>query len=59
MEFKLKDYHRNVPDDKLLNDVKRVADLLGVEILSKGKYQEYGRFSSSTIEKRFGLWTAL
>lgn len=56
LEFKLNDYHRNVSDENLLDDVKRVADLLGSDILTREAYKKYGKYSSSTIEKRFGSW---
>ena len=56
MKFELNEYHRNVPDQDLLDDVKRVADLLETDILSRDIYKKYGKYSSSTIEKRFGSW---
>ncbi len=28
MKFKLNDYHRNVPDNELIDDLKRVASLI-------------------------------
>ena len=34
MEFVLNEYHRNTPDEELIEDVKRVADLLKKESLS-------------------------
>lgn len=58
MDFKLNEYHRNVSDEKLLDDIKRVADLLDVGILPRDVYKKYGKYSSSTIEKRFGSWSA-
>lgn len=56
MKFELNEYHRNVPNQDLLDDVKRVADLLETDILSRNIYNKYGKYSSSTIEKRFGSW---
>ena len=56
MEFKLNEYHRNISEQELLDDVKRVANLLDTEILSRDTYKKYGKYSSSTVEKRFGSW---
>ena len=57
MEFKLNEYHRNVIERELLDDVKRVAQLLNTRVLYRDQYKEYGKYSPSTIERRFGSWT--
>ena len=57
MEFKLNEYHRNVSDQELLDDVTRVAQMLNTSVLYREKYKEYGKYSPSTIERRFGSWT--
>ena len=57
MEFKLNEYHHNVSDEELLNDIKRVAQLLNTRVLYRDKYKEYGMYSYSTIERHFGTWT--
>ena len=57
MEFKLNEFHRNVSDEELLNDIKRVAQLLNTRVLYRDKYKEYGKYSYSTIERHFGTWT--
>lgn len=56
MKFELNEYHRDIPDQDLLDDVKRVADSLGTNLLSRDIYNKYGKYSSSTIERRFGSW---
>jgi len=56
MEFKLNDYHRNVPDQELLDDLKRVANKLGKKYLTKRDYDGPGKYSSGTIQRRFGVW---
>lgn len=56
MEFKLNEHHRNTTDQELLDDIKIVADLLGTEILSRDMYNKNGKFSGTTIERRFGTW---
>ena len=56
MECVLNEYHRNTPDEELIEDVKRVADLLKKESLSCKDYSSHGRFSYGTLRNRFGSW---
>jgi len=56
MDFVLNEYHRNVSEEELLNDLRRVAELLNSDSFSRSKYQKYGKFSYSTITRRFGSW---
>lgn len=56
MEFVLNDYHRNISDDELVNDLLRVASLLEKDTLTKWEYAVQGKFHSNTIEKRFESW---
>ena len=57
MEFKLKDYHRNVSDEELLQDLIRVAKALGKDCLSIDEYRSNGgKYHPSTITHRLGGW---
>lgn len=56
MEFKLNEYHRNVPDRELLNDLLRVAKLLNQKSLTSEEYSKYGKYNVSTICRRFSKW---
>lgn len=56
MEFKLNEYHRDVSDEELLDDLRRVAELLSKENLTMSEYQENGKYHPSTIANRFGGW---
>ena len=56
MEFKLNDFHRNIPDEELLGDMIAVANSLGIETLTTEKYNEYGKYNHTTISRRFGSW---
>ena len=56
MEFKLNEYHRDVSDEELLDDLRRVAELLSKENLTRSEYQENGKYHPSTIANRFGGW---
>jgi Homing endonuclease associated repeat/HNH endonuclease len=56
MKFELKPYNRNTPDQELLDDLKRVAKGFTSDKITKSDYDKKGKFSSGTIEKRFGNW---
>ena len=56
MEFKLNEYHRDVSDEELLEDLRRVAELLKTDCFSRSEYQKHGKYGSSTITRRFGSW---
>lgn len=58
MEFKLNEYHRNVPDEELIDDVKRVAKELNKTSLTRDEYSSNGKYHRSTISNRFGGWNA-
>ena len=52
----MNEYHRDIADEELLEDLKRVAELIGMRRLSQSDYGKHGKYSASTIEKRFGGW---
>jgi len=53
MKYELTIYNRDVSDSDLLNDLKQVAQ--DQEITTK-EYNIKGKYSSSTMMKRFGNW---
>lgn len=56
MEFKLNDYHQGVNDEELLNDVKRVSELVGDVYISISLYKQHGKYGATTFIKRFESW---
>jgi len=52
----LNEYHRDISDEELLDDLRRVAELLNKENLSMPEYQKNGKYHPSTIAHRFGSW---
>lgn len=56
MRFELEPYHRNVTDNELIEDLKRVAQQLGKNTLTNIEYNHFGNFYSSTLRRRFGSW---
>jgi len=56
MKFELEPYHRNVPNQVLLNDLIRVSRKLGKDRVTIDEYNEHGDFHSTTLTRRFGPW---
>jgi hypothetical protein len=54
MEFRLKKYHRNIPDDEFIEDVSTVATKLGKNKVTKAEYEVHGKFHPDTLCNRFG-----
>lgn len=56
MKFELEDFHRNITDEELLADMKRVAVELKQKFLTTRQQDEHGKYRSNTMIKRFGSW---
>ncbi len=58
MQFKLEIFHRDISDEDLLADLRRVESSLKTRArkLSFRAYRQSGKYSSSTIAERFGSW---
>lgn len=57
MKYQLKDFHRNIPDSDLLDDLRAVAEKLGTKKLSSREYNDNGaKYTAGTIAARFGSW---
>ena len=56
MKYELNVYHRDTPEQELLQDLKNVALKLGKDTVTKIEYNENGKYSSGTLERRFGSW---
>ena len=54
MKFELNEYHRNVSDEELIADVKRVAIKLGKNTLTGDEYLLHGKYHLSTVRRRLG-----
>jgi 5-methylcytosine-specific restriction endonuclease McrA len=53
MKFELEDFHRDIPDEKLIDDIRQVAAKLKQNSLTTRQYDEHGKYSSQTIISRF------
>lgn len=54
--FELKPYNRDVPDALLLENLRDVAARLG-RSPTASEYNEFGKYHSSTLARRFGKWS--
>ena len=56
MRYELEVHHRNVPNDELIAELRRVAELLDRSSVTIDQFNEHGKFHSSTLSRRFGSW---
>ncbi len=56
MKFELKTYNRNITNEDLLNDLKKVAKELGKETIIIEEYNKKGKYSIQTFAVHFGSW---
>lgn len=56
MDFKLRTNARYFNNEDLLNDLKRVAGLLGKNAVPEREYKKLGRFSDGVYINRFHSW---
>jgi hypothetical protein len=56
MQFELGPYHRNIPEDELVADLRAVAERFPDQPLTHALYNEHGRFHSATLHSRLGGW---
>jgi Homing endonuclease associated repeat/HNH endonuclease len=56
MKFELEPNNRNVTNQELIDDLKRIAVELGKGKVTVKEYNEFGKFHSSTLAERFGGW---
>jgi hypothetical protein len=55
MKFQLEKFHRNIPDEELIADFKRVANEIE-KSPTIDEYNERGSYHSMTLTRRFGSW---
>jgi HNH endonuclease/Homing endonuclease associated repeat len=56
MEFHLQPFHKNVPSDVLIDDLRATARRLGKTIISADLYTRHGTYNATTLARRFGKW---
>lgn len=60
MQFQLENFHRDVPSEELLADLRQAEETLKTQgrKLSFRTYADAGRFSAGTVAERFGTWNS-
>ncbi len=58
MKYELEPYHRDTPDEELLEDLRRVAREVGKNRVTIDEYNDRGRFHAATLKRHFGSWFA-
>lgn len=58
MRFELSHDRRNISDDDLLSDLRRVASEHSEAQVKQRTYKDYGKYGVTTIIRRFGSWNA-
>ncbi|HNY40667.1 MAG TPA: HNH endonuclease [Bryobacteraceae bacterium] len=56
MPFELQHDRRNITDQDLLSDLRRVADEQSGKSVTQSTYRQIGKYSDSTVMHRFGSW---
>ena len=56
MKFKFNEYKKQITQEELINDLKRVVEERNLMSLSMKEYNDYGFFNPSTIIRKFGTW---
>lgn len=57
MDFEIKIIKRNITNNEIVNDIKRVSVIYKKNTLTTEEYNKYGQYHASTIIRRFGSWT--
>jgi hypothetical protein len=56
VRFELNHDKRNISDDDLLSDLRRVATEQSEQQVKQRTYTEYGKYGVTTVIRRFGSW---
>jgi len=56
MKFELNLRKRDIPEDELLADLKKVASIIKKDTVTAKVYTEKGKFGVNTFLRRFGSW---
>jgi hypothetical protein len=56
MKFELELKNISVSNDELINDIKNVAQKLNKNTVTMAEYNIYGKYHSTTLQKRFRSW---
>ncbi len=55
-KFELNLRRKNIPKEELIDDLRRVSNLIGQDTVTRDIYAQKGKFGDTTLERRFGSW---
>jgi hypothetical protein len=58
MKFELSHDRRNISDEAILQDMKRVSEVIDSPVLRQRDYGKHGQFGIQTAIRRFGSWAS-
>ena len=56
MKYKLQEYHKNISEGDLINDLQAVANHINKQYVSRTEYEKNGHYSASPYIRTFGTW---
>ncbi|MBI2728606.1 MAG: HNH endonuclease [Polaromonas sp.] len=56
MQFELEPHHRDLTNEQLLDELRRVAVFLKRSTVTIDQFNEHAKFHSTTLARRFGSW---
>jgi hypothetical protein len=56
MKFELALKNVSASNEELINDIKKVAQILNKDTVTMKEYNKYGKYNSSTLQRRFRSW---
>ena len=56
MKFELNKYKRELTDEEIIDDIKRVAKELNKDYISISAYKKNGKYSQTATQRHFGTW---
>ncbi len=56
MKFELEEFHRNVSEEEMLTDLRRVAGDLKKDSVTMDEYEEFGKYHPTTLTRKLGSW---
>lgn len=56
MKFELDEYHRNITNEELIEDIKKVSASLSKNSITTDEYDKYGKYNRATYYRRFSSW---
>ena len=56
MKFELDELHRNISEEEMITDIKRVAEKINKNSVTMDEYKEFGKYHPTTLTRKMGGW---